>query len=70
MNQAVETERFHLIEWIVLIDEIHLNALMQLNGEELEKRLVEKLKISINCFFTLFYLCKSVKLSRITQKEK
>ncbi|MGN4544801.1 BH0509 family protein [Bacillus cereus group sp. MYBK95-2] len=34
----VETERLHLIEWILLIDEIHLNALMQLSDEELEKR--------------------------------
>jgi hypothetical protein len=35
---VVETERLHLIEWIVLIDEIHLNALMQLSDEELEKK--------------------------------
>ncbi|KFK76608.1 hypothetical protein DJ87_5276 [Bacillus cereus] len=34
----VKTERLHLIEWIVLIDEIHLNALIQLSDEELEKR--------------------------------
>ncbi|MEF7638722.1 hypothetical protein [Bacillus thuringiensis] len=59
MNQVVETERFHLIEWIVLIDEIHLNALMQLNGEELEKGLLEKLKIIIN-WFLHFFTCVKV----------
>ncbi|WP_142321966.1 BH0509 family protein [Bacillus thuringiensis] len=39
-----ETERLHLIEWIVLIDEIHLNALMQLSDEELEKRYMLSMK--------------------------
>lgn len=40
----VEKERLHLIEWIVLIDEIHLNALMQLSDEELEKRYMLSMK--------------------------
>ncbi|MDR5021393.1 BH0509 family protein [Bacillus thuringiensis] len=49
-----EKERSHLIEWIILIDEISRNALIVLNDDELEKRYmlsVKKVSVELNGFF-------------------
>lgn len=54
MRIVNEQERSHLIEWIILIDGICPNALIQLNDDQLENRYMlamKKVTGEINDFF-------------------
>ncbi|EEM93148.1 MULTISPECIES: BH0509 family protein [Bacillus cereus group] len=49
-----EKERSHLMEWIILIDEVSRSSLIILNDDELEKKYmlsVKKVSVELNDFF-------------------
>jgi hypothetical protein len=75
-----EQEKFHLIEWIILISDTNPCLLEKLSNEEIEKnylKSIEKVTKEIpiyfkefNCTITLIYLCNCSKTIKICEKGK